>query len=825
MKLKNIPQQINQPNGEIIDCFTSGDEYFNYLHDVNGFIIIRDEYSGTYSYAIYIGNKVTSSKYILSNTLINNVSKKTHEGIITISDINIYDLQYIKENSSINIMNDEQNITIMSQNTLNNIVIFIRFSDQSEYTSQISSYNNLFNSQELNYNSMYNYFKADSYNKFTVTSYLYPTSTTTILSYQDNNPRPYYQQYNIATNPIGYKTQEDIVQREHILLKNAVNDVSSQISSNINVDENNDGYVDNVVFVVRGTVDGWSSLLWPHKWALYSQVAYINNKRVWNYNFQLETVINNSVLCHEMCHSIGYPDLYHYSFDGLNPVGPWDIMANNLNPPQHNSLYTKYRYGQWIDSIPEITAAGRYTINSVAFQSNNGYIIKSKKNTSEYFVVEYRSKDTIFEGTLPGSGLLVYRINESRDGLGNQSGPPDEIYVYRPGGNINIDGNYNNAFLSQNSNRTSIGGSQNPLFFSNGEASEIIIENIGQVGDTISFDVRWENEVVVINIIDEKLKALINHTINPSRPINQDITKDEIEKIKYLNGSRKGISDLTGLEYAINLSTLYLDYNNIVNIQALVKLSKLTTLNLSNNNIKIVPSISNMKSLNLLALQFNYIEDISGISSLTTVRYLMLNNNKIKDMRPISAFTKLSYYNISNQNIDLISTWDEDNIIMDITSLKNTDSSVVALISNISDSGVYNGTTKQIVWSYDENKVNYTFTFKGRSGFSGKVNINLEDFVIKIKDSNFEEILNYSINNIRFKNQKIYKKEMETIKKIESSNKNISNINGIKFATNIYILDISNNNINDMSNIVKLKKLKKVDISGNDTSTVVTVII
>ncbi|MDF1550569.1 MAG: hypothetical protein P1P88_22295 [Bacteroidales bacterium] len=28
-----LPHKITQPSGEVIDCFVSGDEYFNWIHD------------------------------------------------------------------------------------------------------------------------------------------------------------------------------------------------------------------------------------------------------------------------------------------------------------------------------------------------------------------------------------------------------------------------------------------------------------------------------------------------------------------------------------------------------------------------------------------------------------------------------------------------------------------------------------------------------------------------------------------------------------------------------------------------------------------------
>ena len=55
----------------------------------------------------------------------------------------------------------------------------------------------------------------------------------------------------------------------------------------LNIDANNDGYVDALSFSVYGNVDGWSDLLWPHRWALYSFDAYINGARVYDYTFRV----------------------------------------------------------------------------------------------------------------------------------------------------------------------------------------------------------------------------------------------------------------------------------------------------------------------------------------------------------------------------------------------------------------------------------------------------------------------------------------------------------------------------------------------------------
>jgi len=234
-------------------------------------------------------------------------------------------------------------------------------------------------------------------------------------------------------------------------------------------------------------------------------------------------IAENGVICHEMFHSLGAPDLYHYenlTAEPISPAGSWDLMDGLTNPPQYMSAYMKYRYGKWINSIPEITVSGTYTINPLHESSNNCYKIPSFTSSDEYFVVEYRDKtSSVYENSLPGSGLIVYRINSNRHGQGNSAGPPDEVYVYRPNGNVNKNGNPNLAHFNSNVGRTSINDVTNPSsFLSDGTPGGLNISDIGTPGNTISFHVTIPEQQLTIpsdgtTINSESLTSGIWYTI------------------------------------------------------------------------------------------------------------------------------------------------------------------------------------------------------------------------------------------------------------------------------------------------------------------------
>ncbi len=476
--LRDMPIRITQPDGAMIDCYTSGDEYHNWLHDADGFTIIQSQETGYYTYAVKDGGRVGASEWI--------VGRDDPRAIGLEPRVNISEAEYNQRRATKFPVPETRNAP--STGTINNIVIYIRFSDQTEFGQSISTYEGWFNT---NTSSQRSYFLEASYGQLTVNTTFYPAPQNNfVVSWQSPNPRSFYQPYNATTNPNGYSGDTQRRTREHALLRDAVNAVSPQIPANLNIDADNDGFVDNVVFIVRGATGGWSELLWPHRWVLWTYSVYIRGKQVYDYNFQLQDFLTGSnvgVICHEFYHTLGAPDLYRYYDSTINPVGSWDLMASNTNPPQHMGAYMKWKYGGWISSIPVISIHQTYTLNPVTSPTNNVYRINSPNSTSEYFIVEYRNKSGTYENQLPGSGLLIYRINTSA-GNGNANGPPDEVYIYRPDGTLTVTGNLNSAHYSAQTGRINMNATTNPSpFLSNGNAGGLVINQIGSAGATITF--------------------------------------------------------------------------------------------------------------------------------------------------------------------------------------------------------------------------------------------------------------------------------------------------------------------------------------------------
>ena len=488
---KFLETKVTQPDGTELLLYASGDEYFHWVHDKDGYTILLGE-DGYCYYAQKDENGILiPSSHRVNEGLPENEKIKPW--------IKISEKEYLQrvekwqqpiEKTPIRAANESN----LHRSTLNNIVIFISFPDAQTFSRRRSVYDSRFNSTTSSSGSMKDYYLEASYNNIMIESTFFPEADLDAdnVGYVDFNERGFYKPYNATTNKDGYKTETERTNREHNLLVNAIDAMRNSIEETFTpeeIDANNDGYIDNICFVIQGNSDGWSDLLWAHRWSLYTRLCYIHGKRVLDYVFQPENQVTINTLCHEMFHALGAPDLYHYRENSqhLDPVGEWDLMGSGWC---HMGAYMKWEYAQqsWITEIPEITTSGTYSIKPLIYGPDNVcYKVKSS-NPNEYYVLEYRKKEGKYEGNLRRSGLLIYRINTTvREG--NRNGPPDEVYIYRPFGSL-----VENGFLDEAVYQTTSGPVITDItfpkpFLSDNTDGGLRIGNLLVEADQLTFDI------------------------------------------------------------------------------------------------------------------------------------------------------------------------------------------------------------------------------------------------------------------------------------------------------------------------------------------------
>ena len=176
----------------------------------------------------------------------------------------------------------------------------------------------------------------------------------------------------------------------------------------------------------------------------------------------------------------------------------------------------------------------------------------------------------------------------------------------------------------------------------------------------------------VVHIPDSNLRNVLREALNI--PPGAPITEADMRQLTTLNAAAREITELTGLEYAINLTELRLGENPITDISPLAHLTQLSflrlndcwtiddisplahltqlkVLDLDRNLIVDISPLAGLTALESLDIRFNQIENLSPLANLTQLTRLLLNNNQIKDVRPLATLTRLEVLHILRNNI------------------------------------------------------------------------------------------------------------------------------------------------------------------------------
>lgn len=517
--LDNVPVTVVQPNGDTLHLFATGDEFYHYVHDAEGYTIMQHPETGYFVYADKVDDKLVPTQYI--------VGRSNPVRIIRSPRLNISYEEYMLRRMEMEGVNPYKRGVNRDPNRnrgeINHIVIFISFADDPTITNDYNGIDNMFNSSASGARSVYNYFKTVSYNNTNIFTTFYPSPNPdngSIRCYVDSHESNYYRPYHWLTNRQGYR-KEERREREIELLTNAIEYVNSNypIPDALDLDWDDDGKVDVISFAINADIGGWDDLLWPHKWEFDDDTPIrINGEQPYLFTFELlkSNRFYLNTFCHELIHVFGAPDFYHGYFgisdypDNPDPLSRWDIMCTSANPGftgeeiSNPGAYIKWKYLNWIDDIPFITEPGTYSLQSLGSQGENKAYRIASSTPNQYYVLEYRIKNEPFDENIFGSGLLVYRVNEDTKTClyegelieygGNVGAYPkrgwyDELYVFRPGGTLTNNGNLVNAFYSMESGRVAFNQGTDPApFLSDGTPDRSIsIFDISESGNTISF--------------------------------------------------------------------------------------------------------------------------------------------------------------------------------------------------------------------------------------------------------------------------------------------------------------------------------------------------
>ncbi|MCL4535777.1 MAG: M6 family metalloprotease domain-containing protein, partial [Bacteroidetes bacterium] len=426
-----IDVTIVQPDGTSFQAHPYGDEWTNGYETKDGYTLAREETTGFWEYADHdAAGRLKPSGWRPGKQSPPAVEKHLRDKTRAVNPNAAAASSALKSQMAPN---------IGSQSVL---VILVQFTNQSSVGSSPANWSNAFFGSGA---SVKRYYEEASYGKF---SFVPATTQGTAYPGVVGWLTLPYAHPNTGGNTSDANRQ--IVHDAIIAADPYVNYAG--------FDTNHDGYLSydelHIVVVVAGyeaayggTAAACSPNVWAHRWALGDTVpapqvdgvyaggyagggGYLEfgewDCATYDYPGHMATI---GTAAHELGHDIRWPDLYDVD-QSSEGVGVWSIMGSGGwlrttgyagSLPGHPDAFSK-AYQGWLTPTQISGNQAGVTLSQVEtnpqvvqlLDNPNGidWLFGAQSGTGEYYLAENRQK-TGFDAGLPGSGLLIWHIDES----------------------------------------------------------------------------------------------------------------------------------------------------------------------------------------------------------------------------------------------------------------------------------------------------------------------------------------------------------------------------------------------------------------------------
>ena len=328
----------------------------------------------------------------------------------------------------------------------------------------------------------------------------------------------------------------------------------------------------------------------------------------------------------------------------------------------------------------------------------------------------------------------------------------------------------------------------------------------------------------LVHIPDPNLRAAIAESLgtNPNAPI----TVEEMERLRELDGRNRGIQDLTGLQFATNVTFLRLPDNEISDLSPIAGLINVRDLRLNNNRISDISPYRGLRNLTSTSFRDNMVSDLSPIAGLINLDYLTFSGNNISDLSPIAGLINLRTIDFANNNVSDLSPLRG---LINLESLGFSQSKNVSNISpvaglvnlkrisswghSISDLSPLAGLTKLEKIDFCGGNISNLSPLAGLTGLK-------ELYLVGEEVSDISPLAGLTgLTRLGLHDNEISDLSplagLTNLKWLDLENNEISNVSPILGLTNLTWLSVDRNNISDLSPLEELRKKIKLFWSGN----------
>ena len=258
------------------------------------------------------------------------------------------------------------------------------------------------------------------------------------------------------------------------------------------------------------------------------------------------------------------------------------------------------------------------------------------------------------------------------------------------------------------------------------------------------------------------LNSAIRETLNI--PDNNPITQQEMLQLMTLDIRGSSIANLTGLEYAANLEVLYSMNNQITDISPLANLTNLTHLYLGDNALQTIEPLAGLINLRVLDLYNTGVKDITPLANLTALESLVIVRNMIADISPLVGLKNLKRLQIA------------ENPIQDFTPLAQLEGVELDLDIDLS-------------------------------------RLDQLNLVVEVPDPNLRQAIRETLSLLD--GVPLTQLQILSLTNLEAGQRDITDLTGLQYATNLENLYLSENQIQDLTPLANLTNLIHLDLFLN----------
>lgn len=328
-----------------------------------------------------------------------------------------------------------------------------------------------------------------------------------------------------------------------------------------------------------------------------------------------------------------------------------------------------------------------------------------------------------------------------------------------------------------------------------------------------------------IKFKEKELEDAVRNTLNkPRGPI---LLKD-LDRLTTLNADYLGLTDLSGLEYARNLESINLGYNNLdeedfwtlsdaklehlyipmndINTLDFLndRLEGLHSLNIAGNPINTIEALRNMDQLKHLDLSGTSITDLNPIGQLRSLNSLGLRLMAVKNLSPLKGIESLERLWLDKTEVQSFAF---------LSSLSN----LKTLSINDSFYGTdhrIDGTPLKNLKKLENLSIDRVM-FKDFSFLSSMQNLkSLEAIISAVTVQDVKS--NIALEHLEIQADDLPNlKSLTKLKYLDISSSDVSNLEPLKGLTELKELYASNNKIVSLDPVAKLPKLEKLMVDQN----------